>query len=208
MTQVPHLIIADDHQMFAESLRLLLMSHGFPGIDLCHDGETLLEHLNLALPDLLILDINMPKLNGISVLERLQQSGKIFKILVLSTYGELNVIRMAKEYGAAGYLQKNFSSEKFVQAVKLVLSGQRHFPELQAAVSPTEDNDEFARQFRLTKREREILGLLKVHLTNTQIGEKLFLSVYTVETHRKNIMHKLGLKSPTALMEFIIQHHL
>lgn len=115
----------------------------------------------------------------------------------------------AREAGVNGYLLKNSTKEELLQTIKIVMNNQTTFPFLQ----PKEENlfnreDVFLKQFCLTKRELEIMALLKNNYTNQQLADQLFLSIYTIETHRKNIMQKLGLKTPVALMKFIVENNL
>lgn len=113
----------------------------------------------------------------------------------------------ARKNGAKGYLLKTDSKEDLLQAISLVSKGQNCFPDHK----PDQENefqkgDIFLKQFDLTKRELEILQLLKTNQKNQQIADRLFLSIFTVETHRKNIMKKLGLNNPSSLMKFIIEN--
>ncbi len=128
---------------------------------------------------------------------------------MLSTYNEGHLIEKAKQYQANGYLLKNSSKEELVSTIRLVNSGHSCFPFRPAAIENEFDaKDSFLKQFNLTKREGEVLQLIKKSFTNQQMASALFLSIYTVETHRKNIMHKLGLNNPVALMKFIGEHNL
>lgn len=128
------------------------------------------------------------------------------KIIVLSTYNDEHLIEKAKKLGANGYLLKTTNKDELLQTIRLVYKGQACFPYRKPAYrSEFDENDSFLKQLNLTKRELEILVLLKKNYTNQQIADQLFLSIYTVETHRKNIMHKLGLKSPGSLIKFIVE---
>ena len=204
------IIIADDHTLFINGLQLLLHDQDWiEVIDIAHDGKELLNILPKTQPDLILLDINMPVLNGLDTARYIKQSFPFIKLIMLSTYNEEHLIDKAKQTGVNGYLLKNSSKDELLQTIRLVMNNQTSFPYLQ----PKEENifdkqDNFLKQFNLTKRETEIILLLKDNFTNQQIADKLFLSIYTVETHRKNIMQKLGLKSPAALMKFIIENNL
>lgn len=204
------IIIADDHTLFINGLRLLLNDENrIEVVDVAHNGKELLNMLPHTKPDLILLDINMPVLNGLDAARYIKQSFPAIKLIMLSTYNEEHLIDKAKQTGVNGYLLKNSSKDELLQTIRLVMNNQTSFPYLQ----PKEDNifdkqDNFLKQFNLTKRETEIVLLLKNNFTNQEIAGKLFLSIYTVETHRKNIMQKLGLKTPTALMKFIIENNL
>lgn len=204
------IIIADDHAMFIEGLRLLLKEESDVIIlDIAHDGKELLSLLQKQQPQIVLLDINMPGMNGLETAKYIRQSYRSIKVIILSTYQEEHLIEKAKQNGAAGYLLKNSTKEELLQTIRLVATGHPCFPyTLPSTANEFTGTDSFLKQFDLTKREREIIGYIKKGLTNQQIADVLFLSIYTVETHRKHIMQKLQLGSPTALMKFIIEHNL
>lgn len=204
------IIIADDHTLFINGLQLLLQDKiWMEVIDIANDGKELLNMLQKTQPDLILLDINMPVLNGLDTARYIKQTYPFIKLIMLSTYNEEHLIDKAKQTGVNGYLLKNSSKDELLQTIRLVMNNQTCFPYLQPKGENIVDKqDNFLKQFNLTKRETEIILLLKNNFTNQQIADKLFLSIYTVETHRKNIMQKLGLKSPVALMKFIIENNL
>lgn len=204
------IIIADDHNLFIDGLKLLLKDEpDMVVIDIANDGRELLAILPRTVSDIVLLDVNMPNLNGLDTARYIKQSYPSVKTIMLSTYNDEHLIEKAKALGVNGYLLKTTNKEELLQTIRLVASGQACFPYRQP-MSKTgfDDNDGFLKQFNLTKREMEILQFLKTGTTNQQIAEKLFLSVYTIETHRKNIMQKLNLKSPVALHKFISENNL
>ncbi len=202
-------IIADDHALFADGMRLLLKSDS--NIEICyivHDGKELLQILQKTQPDIILMDINMPKLNGLEAARKIRMHYPLLKIIMLSTYNDGHLIQKAAEYNVQGYLVKTTDKEELMFCIHEVIKGKKCFP---AIIKKKEENsfdkqDSFLRQYNLTKREFEILQMIKQALTNQQISEKLFLSIYTVETHRKNIMQKLDLNSPAGLMKFISEN--
>ena len=204
------IIIADDHTLFINGLKLLLKEDPWiEVIDVANDGKELLDILQKTIPDLILLDINMPVLNGLDTARYIKQTHSAIKLIILSTYNEDHLVDKAKQVGVNGYLLKNSSKEDLLQTIRLVMNNQSAFPYLEPKKENIFDKeDSFLKQFNLTKRETEIILLLKNNLTNQQIADQLFLSIYTVETHRKNIMQKLGLKTPVALMKFIIEKNL
>jgi DNA-binding NarL/FixJ family response regulator len=151
----------------------------------------------------------MPVLNGLDAARYIKQTHSSIKLIILSTYNEDHLVDKAKQVGVNGYLLKNSSKEDLLQTIRLVMNNQSAFPYLEPKKENIFDKeDNFLKQFNLTKREMEIIQLLKKDQTNQQVADQLFLSIYTVETHRKNIMQKLGLKTPVALMKFIIEKNL
>lgn len=204
------IIIADDHTLFINGLRLLLNEEPrIEVIDVANDGKELLDVLTTTKPDLILLDINMPVLNGLDAAKYIKRSYPAIKLIILSTYNEDHLVDKAKEAGVNGYLLKNSSKDELLQTIYLVMNYQSAFPYREPKKETLFDREDgFLKPFNLTKREMEIVLLLKNNLTNQQVADQLFLSVYTVDTHRKNIMQKLGLKSPAALMKFIIEKKL
>lgn len=210
MTKKIRVVIADDHLLFIEGLTLLLQKENdIILVDVANDGRELLEIVHKQIPDLVLLDINMPKLNGLDAARHIKQSHPSISLVMISTYNEEHLIEKARQSGANGYLVKNSSKEELLQTIRLVAAGKSCFPyRPPKELNSFSEEDVFLKQFNLTKREAEILQKIKNNLTNHQIAEELFLSIYTVETHRKNIMQKLGLKNPAALMKFIMEHNI
>lgn len=200
-------IIADDHTLFINGLQMLLKEE--PGIDViavANDGKALLNLMILQEPDLVLLDINMPNMNGLEALKHIRHDFPAVKTIILSTYHEDHLIEKARQYGANGYLLKNCNKEELFKTLSLVLSGNSCFPyRLPKPDNSFDHPDSFLRQFNLTRRENEIIVLIQEGMTNQQMAAQLFLSIFTVETHRKNIMQKLNLKSPSALIRFLME---
>lgn len=204
------LIIADDHILFIDGLKMLLKDEpDFNIVDTANDGKELLEVLEERKADIILLDINMPKMNGLEALKFIKKNQSSAKVIFLSTYNEEHLIEKAKSLGANGFLIKNSTKEQLLQCIKSVYNNQSCFPyRLPKDVNVFEDDNKFLKQFNLTKREKEIIDLIKEGCSNQQISDQLFLSIYTIETHRKNILHKLNLKNPAALMKFILENNL
>ncbi|MDP1842107.1 MAG: response regulator transcription factor [Sediminibacterium sp.] len=209
MSQQINLMISDDHPLFVEGLKMILANDEAINITgIANDGKQLLYLLTQKpATDLILLDVNMPNLNGLDTIKYIKQSFGSVKVLMLSAYSDAKLIAEAKLAGADGYILKNSSRDQLVGAIKDVFAGKNVF-----AVEKETDVDDafskmdiFLRKYNLTKREKEILFYLKQTYTNQQIAEKLHLSIYTVETHRKNIMQKLQLNSPAALVKFMIE---
>ena len=210
MTEKIKLTIADDHILFTEGLEALLTEEqNIEIIDIVHDGRNLLKSIENIIPDLILLDINMPGINGLEAAKILRENHPSLKIIMLSTYNEAHLIEKAKKYGANCYLLKTTGKEELLLAINLVSKGQNCLFEYQAdSKNEFHVGDGFLKQFHLTKRELEIIQLLKKQFTNQQMADSLYLSVFTVETHRKNVMKKLGIRNPASLMRFIIENKL
>jgi two-component system nitrate/nitrite response regulator NarL len=209
-TEKLSVIIADDHTLFINGLSMLLQNE--PDIEIMNiaaNGKEVLGLLHTHTPTLVLLDINMPGINGFEVLKRIKAYYPKIKVVMLSTYNEEHLIEKAKATGADGYLFKNAERDELLRVMRLVAQGQQCFPYKPPVVNSTfDDTDPFLKQFQLTKREAELLQFIKQNYTNQQMANHLHLSIYTVETHRKNIMQKLNLKNPVELTRFILQYNL
>lgn len=204
-----HLMIADDHPLFVEGLKMILSGNErFVIAGIANDGKQLLYLLTQQSDiHLILLDVNMPNLNGLDTIKYLKQSFGAIKILMLSAYSDNKVVEQARVAGADGYILKSSSKEELTSAIINVVEGKTEF-HIHKEVDQEDafkKMDIFLRKYDLTKREKEILLYLKQTYTNQQIANQLHLSIYTVETHRKNIMQKLQLNSPAALVKFMIE---
>jgi two-component system nitrate/nitrite response regulator NarL len=190
-------IIADDHTLFIDGLCLLLRNEpDIEVISIAGNGRELMGLLHTHTPDVILLDINMPGFNGFEALSRIKSLYPKIKVIMLSTYNEEHLV-------------KNADKAELLNVISLVSQGQSCFPYKQPAVKQLfSESDSFLKQFQLTKRELELLQLIKQNHTNQQMADHLHLSIYTVETHRKNIMQKLNLKNPVELTKFMMQYDL
>lgn len=201
------IILADDHPLFTSGLTgLMEREEDMTVINIVHNGTALLQSLREEEADLVVLDINMPGMNGLDVLQKLRQFYPSLKVVMLSTYAELHLVEKAEKAGAAGYVIKNSDIPELLATLRLVFNGEKSFPNPKKNAGKEESS--FTKQFFLTRREKEIIVLIGQNQTNQQIAEQLCLSIYTVETHRKNIMGKLGIKKPGELMQYILEQGL
>ncbi|HJT72726.1 MAG TPA: response regulator transcription factor [Chitinophaga sp.] len=199
-------ILADDHALFTDGICSLLS--GEPHIQVtgsARDGHMLMELLRSARPDVVMLDINMPFINGLEATLQIRQLYPHIRTVVLSSYQDMHLINQARANGATGYLAKNCSKTELIKTIELVAEGQYCFP---AGHPPAASNTSVLKQYNLTRRETEVLQLINRQYTNQQIADSLYLSIYTIETHRKNIMQKLRLRSPVALTRFLLENGL
>jgi len=205
------IMLADDHPLFIECLKMMLSKE--PDFEICgiaFNGREVLDMLPETLPDLILLDINMPKMNGLETIKYIKQSYPSLKIVMLTGYSDDAIVNEAKSMGANGYLLKSSKKEELIETIKLAYASKKFSSPQNEEKSgkSLSENDQFLQQFNLTKREKELIQHIKKGLTNQDIANTLCLSVYTIETHRKNIMRKLKLKSPIALMKFIIEYQI
>lgn len=199
------IVLADNHRLFIDGLRNLLSDKDDLNIvDFAFDGKELLNLLKLVHPDVILLDINMPGIDGFETAKRLKASYPIIRIILLTSYDDEIFFKKAKDIGVNGYLLKDCSKEELVDCIREVYVDDQIFY-LQKDIRKQTANEidkNFINQFRITEREIEIAELLKEGLTNYQVADKLNISVHTVETHRKNVMHKLGVNNLASLLKF------
>jgi len=160
-------------------------------------------------PDVILLDFNMPQLNGLEVAKRLLLHSPSRKILIISMYKEQRPIEQFKGMGAKGYLLKTATITEVVEAIEFIDQGGTWFcPEPKVDSGNNHSEDYFLKTFRLTAREVEVLRLIRKGKTSQEISEKLHISLMTVETHRKNMCTKLDLTGKNELLRFAVEHDL
>lgn len=198
------IFIADDHQILIDGIISFFNElKGFEVLGFANDGQTLLQEIATKVPDIILLDLNMPKLDGLSTLKKLKSGYPNTKVIILSNYNQSQLIKETKELGANGYVLKNGSKSDLLNAIATVQDGKFYFPEEMATLTNASVfTDEFMKKHQLTKREVEIIKLVCQELSSKEIGDKLFISEFTVTTHRRNILGKLGIKNTPALINF------
>lgn len=203
-------IIADDHQLFADGLEQLVNSiNGFNVIAKVNNGRQLLQFLNRQKPSLILLDINMPMMNGIDTAAEIHKRSPDIKIILVSMYFTPKIIQRSRELNVNGIIPKDASADIFKETLPAVMKGATIFINVKNEVSEGNPADDtFAKRFNLSPRELEIIQLIKKGLTSKEIAGTLFLSELTIETHRKNIFRKLSVKSTPALLTFVHENEI
>lgn len=201
-------VLADDHHLVRKGFRALLQE--IPGITVVGDAANGLELLDLLQnfsADVILLDVEMPSMGGIEACDKIQTRFPGSKVIMLTMRNESEVVKQSVASGARGFLFKNTSPEELQEAIQKVASGQTYFSSevTMLLLSQTQTNPALA---GLTEREIEIAKLVAEGLSSTEIGEKLFISPRTVDTHRNNILQKLELPNVAALVRFAMQHKL
>lgn len=203
-------IIADDHEIVRRGLRGILESEGSCRVLAeASDGLTAAQLVEKHKPQVLILDLNMPRLHGIEVLRQTRQSSPQTRVIVLSMHNDEPYVIESLRAGAMAYILKGSESQEILQALKEVLGGRRFLSAtlsewaINALVSkPADEGDPLQ---SLTQRERVVVQLAAEGHSNAEIAEKLFISPRTAETHRTNLLRKLGLQTQTDLVRFAIR---
>ena len=205
-------MITDDHSMIREGLKNLLELDGdIKVIAEAENGVECLEQLNQYSPDVLLLDINMPKMNGLEVLQNIKERHLKVKVLVLTVHNEVEYLMKAIDIGVEGYILKDSESDELKKAINAVYSGETYIqpnliPRLNAKM--IEKNKYVDKIECLTNRELEVLKLLSVGMFNNEIAEDLSISERTVKNHVSNIFKKLEVTDRTQAAVFAIRNNL
>lgn len=205
-------VIVDDHSMVREGLKQLLELNGDVEVigEAC-DGVECLMLLEKVLPQVLLLDINMPKMNGLEVLEKLKEENINVKVIILTVHNEIEFLLKAVEIGIDGYLLKESDSSELKKAISHVVRGETY---IQPSMIPLLNSRMLERDIEkekinlLTRRELEVLKLLSVGLYNKEIGKKLDISERTVKNHISSIFKKIDVTDRTQAAVFSIRNKL
>lgn len=210
------ILIADDHHLIAESLTMLLGTvDEFEILGVVNNGWQALSFIETHTVDIVLADIHMPLLNGLEMTIKLKEKFPLIYIIMLTMREEAHHIREALQAGVHGYVMKSAEKSELIRAIKTVFGGEKYFSEkiikklaeiadLQSPNGKARINDIMP----LTKREIEILRLVVKDFSNIEIGEHLHISSTTVETHRRNLMKKVGVNSAIGLMRWGLRHGL
>ncbi|MBA2612427.1 MAG: response regulator transcription factor [Bacteroidetes bacterium] len=198
--------LVDDHQMLIDGLKAIISSEkDFEIVGECTLPLLAFEQIQLLKPDIVLTDINMPELSGIELVRKLKPRMSNTKFIALSMFGERSYIKDMLQAGVSGYILKNTGREELVKAINLVMQGHQFFSEeVEQVIESNPVNDEKINTIHLTEREVDIIDCIAKEMTNAQIAETLFISERTVETHRKNIFRKTGIKGVIGLVKFAL----
>lgn len=208
------IVLADDHKVVRSGLRSLFRSGGeFSVVGEAADGEAAIRMVEKLKPDIALIDISMPRLNGIDAVGIIRKKNPETKILILTIHENEAYVDEMIRAGANGYILKNAEKKEIFAAVRSIVTGGTFFSPsisklmIEGFIKRAKDQLSSRSRLdqRLTKRETEVLRFIAEGLTNKQIAEKLSLSVRTVNTHRSNLMQKLNLHTTAALVQYAIQ---
>ncbi len=209
-------LIADDHEIFLDSLSLLVAT--FSDVELvgnCKNASEVIDFLLNNDVDLLISDYKMPQMTGIELTVLLRKKYPKIKVLMLSVSEEAEMIREAFQAGVWGYMMKRAGRAELQKAIQSIANGQKYFSEsvvfelMRLGLTDNIPKEEIPTEFmQLTEREIEIIRLICKELSSLEIAEKLFIAPKTVETHRHNILRKLGVKNTVGIIKYAIKNGL
>lgn len=208
-----NVLLVDDHSMIREGIKQLLELDGdIKVVGEAGNGETCLRMISSLQPDVVLLDINMPEMNGLEVLEKLREKGSKQKVLILTIHNEVEYLMKAIEIGVSGYLLKDSESSILKKAIYAVNSGESY---IDAKMTPLLKEQNYLKEVQrearakeklLSTREIEVLCALAEGLYNKEIASKLQISEKTVKNHVSNIFKKIGVSDRTQAAVYAIRH--
>jgi DNA-binding NarL/FixJ family response regulator len=204
----PTILIADDHKMFAQGLAALLEDE-FELVGIVDNGQALIDEVDRLNPDLILVDISMPVLNGLDAVRRLAQKHVAAKVVFLTMHSDTRLLREAFQCGGVGYVLKQSAGEELLFALRQVIAGRKY-------ISPTIEKEReresqtlsapaYKQHFNLTPRQREVLQLLSAGYTMKEIASRLNISTRTAESYKYQIMEGLGVESTAELIQYAIK---
>jgi DNA-binding NarL/FixJ family response regulator len=211
MNQPPiKIVIVDDHEIFRNGLKLMFSRNKeYEIVGEARSGEEFLEMMDSTAFDVVLMDIKMNGINGIETTEKGLAKNSDLKVLVLSTFGEEEFLQQILNAGAKGFLLKNVEKQMLFNAINLINNSKNYFsPELipfftNKYINPDKEEN---KETELSERELEVLKLISEGLSNTEIAEKLFISIRTVTTHKNNLISKTGSKNIVSLLIYAIKN--
>ena len=209
-------MIADDHNMFVEGVELIL--DGIENIQVvskCYTGTEVFEKLAHIPADVILLDINLPGMNGLEVCQKLSKDYPAVKVLALSMHNEESFVTEILKYGAQGYILKNTGKKELINAIETVFEGQSYFSEevtetiMKSLVHQKSGNKKSSiLSPKISRREKEVLELIVKEHTTQEIADTLFISLKTVESHRRSLLTKLGVRNTAGLVRVALENQL
>lgn len=203
------LILVDDHKIVLDGIKALLDDlDGFDCVATAENGQKALGLLKVFDVDVVLMDIDMPVMNGMEATKRVKKDFPDVKVISLTQHSERGMVKQLLECGSDGYLLKNIAQDELAAAIRKVHAGEQAFSEevtMSLAGKAVEKNANGV-EVELTEREIEILTLIAEGFSSKQIGEKLFISPRTVDTHRTNLMNKLDIHNIAGLIRFALKN--
>jgi DNA-binding NarL/FixJ family response regulator len=199
------LLIIDDHKLFNDGLKsLLIQEDDFETVEQVYDSRETLKAIHLHSPDVILMDFNMPHVNGLEMTEQILKNFSQQKIIILSMYAQNTQIEQFRQLGVKGYLLKTVEPSELCHAIRVVAKGKDIFPK--SSQENNHSEDDFLKKFRLTHREFEVIKLIKEGKSSSEMADILHLSIHTIVTHRKNIHLKLNIQNERELIKFAIEN--
>lgn len=214
-TKKIRIVIVDDHPLFSEGLKLLLnKERSFEIVKICNNGNELLEYLNTATPDIILLDLKMPLMKGDEALQLALNKNPELRIIIVTSEDDVTSLEQSLSKGAKGFVSKVSCKDELFGAIIAVHNGHVHFSQdifemliggIRKNTSGSKDNDTFQ---QLSAREKELLTLLCKGKTSKEIASEMGINHRTVETHKANIIEKFGVKNTISLVAYVISNRM
>ena len=209
-------MVVDDHKMFVEGVQAIFSdSSHIQVVKTVHDGNEVMKSIeNTPNLDIILLDINLPNINGLELTKLISKKYPAIKILILSMYNNAEYIKEVLKEGASGYVLKNTDHEELLNAIQSVFAGNQFYSQsvtqtmMNSFAKKSQRNNTDILQVKISKREKEILSLIIKQHTAQEIANMLFISLHTVETHRSNLMSKLGVRNSAGLVRVALENNL
>ena len=210
-----NILIADDHTMFVDGIDSILQNEkDIDHISKCYDGKAVMDILNKEKIDVLLLDVNLPEMNGIEVCKAALEINPDLKILAISMFNEESFVSEILNNGAKGYILKNTGSEELLEAIRTVYTGETYFSKdvtetIMKGLMNKQKNGESKNNIpKISRREKDVLRLIMEEYTTQEIASELFISLKTVESHRSNLLSKLNARNTAGLVRITIEINL
>lgn len=205
MNRKMKILIADDHRMVATGVEAILLSNdSFEISGIVENGLQVLDFLEKNAVDLVVMDINMPEMDGIQCTKRIKEKYPNTKVIILTMYNRKRFISELIGVGADGCVLKNNSGKELITAIQRALDGKPYFDHVNDFIDHSEQKSEY----QLSDREIEIIALISENYTSKEISDQLFISEHTVKTHRKNIFRKAKVSNSDELVQFAMNQKL
>jgi len=199
------IFIVDDHYMVIEGIRSLLQHEKeIEWLGHAMNADSCTAFLRQQQPDVILMDINLPDKSGIDLCKEVKAGYPAIHIVGLSSFNQQSFIQKMMDNGASGYVLKNANREEILEAIKMVMKGEKF---LSTEAAATMEKNEDSKIPIITRREKEVLVLIADGLTNIEIADKLFISTTTVDSHRKNLLAKFGVRNTATMIRMAAHHH-
>ena len=207
MSEKIRIAIIDDHQVVIDGICAMLT--GYDQIEVvgtAHNGRDAINLVRILKPNLVLMDISMPEMDGIECTQMLSRQQPETKILMLSMLKEQSMVKRALDYGALGYVLKNEGKETLIEAIEQVASGEKYLSE--GVMENQKKQSKTPSGPNISRREKQVLKLIVNEYTAKEISDELFISINTVDSHRKNLLMKLDARNTAGLVRIAIEYDL
>jgi len=204
------ILLCDDHEIFRHGIRSTLQgSEAVEIIAEAQNGVQCLEELKIHVPDVVLLDINMPEMDGIECLKQIKALYPFVKVIALTQYNEQRFVKQMMKFGADGYVLKSTTRKELLLALNQVMKNKQYLTDEAEDVRQGLQTDESNKLFPdLSRREREIIKHLSLGKSTKEVAETLFISVHTIDSHRTNIFKKVGVSNVAGLVRWAVNNGL